>query len=301
MDLVTIACERDIQDLLLQAHSIDKFIEKPCRHWITVEDESLTPEEWHSLLSPYYTRHKLNLAFSKRPDLEFDAPFTLGWRRQQMLKLATAAKSLDDTVLVLDSKNIFVRPTDLDNWPFKHGNGRYINPEERGEMYLPRKWTDFIASKTGMTEPKRHPGVLEAPFAATTSYVKTAVEHPLFEYLFVQEEGVIPMAEWHYYYFFVDDALLDSPEHIVCSALDHLSIEGNVDEFVNEQIQFCLNINSPTHGIHRQVRKMMSDSKPTYSDWLVSLGLNKTLVDNYVYYEMTDTTWGQNLGAWRNW
>ena len=28
MDLVTIACERDIQDLLLQAHSIDKFIEK---------------------------------------------------------------------------------------------------------------------------------------------------------------------------------------------------------------------------------------------------------------------------------
>ena len=139
MDLVTIACKRDIQDLLLQAHSIDKFIEKPCRHWITVEDESLTPEEWHSLLSPYYTRHKLNLAFSKRPDLEFDAPFTLGWRRQQMLKLATAAKSLDDTVLVLDSKNIFVRSTDLDNWPFKHGNGRYINPEERGDMYMPRK------------------------------------------------------------------------------------------------------------------------------------------------------------------
>jgi hypothetical protein len=293
MELVTIACERDIQDLLLQAHSIDKFIQEPCHHWITVEDESLTPEEWHGILAPYYIRHKLTLTFSKRPDLEFDPPFTLGWRRQQILKLTTAAMAMSDNALVLDCKNIFVRPTDLSLWPFKNGNGRYIFPHEKGERYLPTKWVDYIHRKTGMMPPEKHPGMLEAPFACTTKYVRDCVSYPLFYDLFLQTDGVIPMAEWHYYYFFVPEEELDEPKHVVCSAATHLDITGDIDEFIGDQISFCVDVDSPTHGLHRQVRKMMTrQSKERYSDWLVSIGLNKQLVDDYVYFEMPDITWG---------
>lgn len=293
MDLVTVACERDIQDLLLQAHSIDKFIQEPCHHWITVEDESLTPDEWHGILSPYYQRHKLHLTFSRRPDLYFDPPFTLGWRRQQILKLTTSAMADADHVLVLDCKNIFVRPTNLNDWPFKHGNGRYIYPHEKGEHYLPTKWIEYVHQKTGMKSPEKHPGMLEAPFAATTKYVRDAISHPQFLDLFMQNDDVVPMAEWHYYYFFVPPEELDPPIHLVCSAANHLDIKGDIDEFITEQIIFCESIDSPTHGLHRRVRTLMTDdSCEMYSNWLCSLGLNKELVDNYVYYEMTDTTWG---------
>lgn len=294
MDLVTIVCERDMQDILLQAHSIDKFV-SPCRHYVTIEDESLSVSEWESILSPHYKNHELIVTSVPRPkDLSFDAPFTLGWRRQQMLKLDTATKVESDRALVLDAKNIFVRSTDLREWPFKNSNGRYVYSADNPE-HMAVKWLRFVEQKTGLKVPIRMPATLEAPFACTVSKVREAVSHPLFNYLFMQEEGVIPAAEWHYYYCFLDDSELDEPNYIVCPAIDHLKVPKNVnyETYIKEQIEFCNSINSPTHGLHRKVRKDMSpESKLVYENWLTSIGLDSRIVKDYVYFEMTDSTWG---------
>lgn len=285
MDLVTVACQRDIQDLLLQAHTIDKFIDRPCRHWITVEDESLTPEEWHGLLAPYYTRHKLFLTFSKRPDLEFDAPFTIGYRRQQTLKLITAANVLSDVCLVLDCKNFFIKETSLESWPYTNGNGRYTILEQEPEYFLPRAWVEYIHTNTNIEKPKVFPSRLATPFACTREYARNAIEHPMFEKLFFQTE-VIPMTEMFYYYFFVPHEKIELSGTHVGGALSAYDNPDDIDYHIKCATGF-------THGLHRKARSVMSmKSKQIYKQWLISLDLNPELVNNYVNFKMTDTSWG---------
>lgn len=276
MDLVTIACERDIQDLLLQAHSIDKFIDKPCRHWITVEDESLTPEEWHGLLAPYYTRHKLFLAFPKRPpnDDRFYEPFNLGWRNQQRLKLLTGRLSDSDRVMVLDAKNIFIRPTDLDAIPIKHGNGRYT----KELPVMAKLWYDYLCEELGLSPPPVYPAPLSTPTIYDVSILRDMEIGDIFQ------RDVVPAGEVLYYFFHVSE--FDPPSDILLGAVTHLDHQDIDIHIASANTSF-------THGLHRRMRKEMSDeAKKTYSDWLISLGLNSTLVNDYVYYMMTDRSWG---------
>lgn len=296
MDLVTIACERDIQDLLLQAHSIDKFIETPCRHWITIEDNSLTPEQWYNLLSPYYQRHTLHLKFSTRPDLIFDEPFNLGYRRQQILKLKAAAEVFEERVLVLDCKNIFIRPTDLNAWPYKSGVGRFTSLDTEPEDFFPRQWIKYIHEKTGLKIPDRFPPTLATPFVVITEYARDAVKHPLFESLFYNKDNVFPMTEMFYYQFFVPEKDIDGEKETICSAVSYYDIPdiSDCDEHFNVMIYYCVDVhNSPTHGLHRKVRlHVPMSAKHIYSDWLKRLGLDATLVDNYVYFMAKDAVWG---------
>lgn len=275
MDLVTVACERDIQDLLLQAHSIDKFIQEPCHHWITVEDESLTPDEWHGILSPYYTRHKLNLTFSKRPDLEFYEPFNLGWRRQQELKLTAVANCVSDRAMVLDAKNFFIRPTILEDISIRHGNGRYTD-------VLPpmaKLWHDYLCDELKIPSPPKFP----APLSTPTIYDVNLVKRIPIEGVFLQD--VVPAGEVLYYFFHVEDQF-DAPSDILLGALMVVDDPNDIPSKIEEAR------NSYTHGLHRRFRNMMPEiSKQIYENWLISLGLNKALVKNYVYYNSNDKAW----------
>jgi hypothetical protein len=278
MDLVTVACQRDIQDLLLQAHTIDKFIDKPCRHWITVEDESLTPEEWHGLLAQYYTRHKLFLAFPKRPpnDDRFYEPFNLGWRNQQRLKLLTGRLSDSDRVMVLDAKNFFIRATDLDAISIRHGNGRYTTELPP----MAKLWHDYLCEELKLPSPSVYP----APLSTPTIYDVSILRDMNIEDIFERE--VVPAGEVLYYFFHVAD--FDPPSDILLGAVRH---NDNPNDIVNHIRKAQ---NSFTHGLHRRARKEMNDfAKSLYTDWLISLGLNSTLVNDYVYYMMTDETWGK--------
>ena len=58
MDLVTVVCNRDYQQMLLQAESIQKFL-APCKHWVIVNDEEPDVLFWQENLSKYYTNHEL--------------------------------------------------------------------------------------------------------------------------------------------------------------------------------------------------------------------------------------------------
>lgn len=119
MDLLTIACDRDFYLMDTQAKSIQKFV-APCTHWIFVNQTKKDRQEWINLLSPYYTKHKLELIFTD--DIE---PFNGvdGYNTQQYWKL-TAVDIIKNDHVIIDSKNIFVRDTNLDTWTHE-GTGVY--------------------------------------------------------------------------------------------------------------------------------------------------------------------------------
>ena len=60
MEIVTVTYTRDKWCMVLQAHSLEKFIHKPCIHYVVIEDDS-DPVEWDDLLKNIYKKHKLVL------------------------------------------------------------------------------------------------------------------------------------------------------------------------------------------------------------------------------------------------
>lgn len=111
MDLLTIACDRDFYLMDTQAKSIQKFL-APCTHWVFVNQSKKERQEWVELLSPYYTRHKLELIFTD--DIAYFEGVD-GYNIQQYWKL-TAVDIIKKDHVIIDSKNIFVRDTDLSTW-----------------------------------------------------------------------------------------------------------------------------------------------------------------------------------------
>jgi hypothetical protein len=294
MELVTVICARDEQDILLQAHSIDTFIEEPCVHWITVEDGSKSLYEWYDILEPYYKRHTLKLCMSYRPvGIEFPSPFNLGYRRQMTEKLKSAASVQSKTCLLLDAKNIFVRPTELSRWPYKNGSGKYTFLEDQPEDWFPRQWINYIHERTGLKIPSKFPPHLATPFAMTTEYVRNAVNHPLFESLYFTNDA-IPMTETFYYNFFVPENEFDTPGPLVCNAMSHLKLAVSIDEYVTDNMEHCQHFNSPTHGAHRRLRALMPrQTKDKYKNWLIKRGLDEKLVTDYVEFIHADVAIGQ--------
>jgi len=61
MDLLTVTCSRDKNEMALQAHSIDMWVQNPCRHVVIIEDDLMPLSEWESLLNRFYKRHELCL------------------------------------------------------------------------------------------------------------------------------------------------------------------------------------------------------------------------------------------------
>lgn len=119
-NLLTVTCTRDLKQMILQAHSIDVFVTTRCTHWVFIEDTETSREEWIDLLSPFYTRHTLKLVYNYLTD--FDHP---GWYRQQILKLY-AVKLIQDDYLILDSKNFFIKSSNLD-WDLVESSGLVTN------------------------------------------------------------------------------------------------------------------------------------------------------------------------------
>ena len=120
MDLLTVTCQQDKIQMLLQAESVQKFL-KPCKHWVIINDPSVCLEQWHELLSPYYENHQLILIDSSTIKSDFKSEKG-GWSRQQYFKFA-AFDLIDDDYLILDSKNFFIKPTDINEWNTVIGNG----------------------------------------------------------------------------------------------------------------------------------------------------------------------------------
>lgn len=297
MEIITITCQRDMYDMFLQAHTIDLFLEKPCVHWVVIEDGSYDYDTWLNFLSPYYTRHKLNLLWLERPNMNFDSEFIgympnshigvggLGWRRQQILKLKVTADLVEsERALVLDSKNFFVRPVDLDLWPVKHGNGMYMPLEhvmERPGLKTIKDWVIHLRDDHGLNIPDKFARILETPFVWQTDIVRDMCAKFSMEKLFLNPD-VIPNSEFHMYFFFVDPADLDEEQDKICRVL-MWNPTDTYEKHIIDSIDHCMSIDSPTHGLHRQTRFNMSlESIDIYKKWLTDKGLDAKLVDDYM-------------------
>ena len=105
--LVTVTCTRDLRQMVLQSHSIAKFVNAKLTHHVFIEDNALPIEYWQSILEKFYSGDKQLCLY----DIRVDDPD--GYIRQLYLKIF-AAYHVQDDYLILDSKNFFIKDTTLD-------------------------------------------------------------------------------------------------------------------------------------------------------------------------------------------
>lgn len=111
MDLLTITCDRDFNVMESHAKSIQRFL-APCKHWVFVNQSDKPRQEWIDMLTPFYTLHDLEIIFTD--DVETFSDIN-GWVVQQIWKIR-AVDWIKKDYVVFDSKNIFVRDTDISTW-----------------------------------------------------------------------------------------------------------------------------------------------------------------------------------------
>jgi hypothetical protein len=135
----------------LQSHSMDLFVEEPCVHLVIIESSEWNAEQWHQYLSPFYTKHTLFVIDSMRVKKEFrkyKPQSRRGWIKQQIFKLLASKYVRNNSYLILDSKNFFIRPTDLSKWPIREGNGMLANPYTLSNG----RWTSWIDYTKQLTD-----------------------------------------------------------------------------------------------------------------------------------------------------
>ena len=157
--------------MALQAYTIDRYVTEPCIHWVIVEDSRMPRTYWEDLLSPYYTRHELRLITDTS---EIDGWSTKqGWIRQQVLKMTIANQIKSDYYLILDAKNFFIRPTNINDWPISEGSPRVEESSKSSAVWGP--FMDYVVSKHNWELPRYTWGPY-TPFRAKTSTVRELLD-----------------------------------------------------------------------------------------------------------------------------
>jgi hypothetical protein len=130
MDVVTVTCLRDQQQMMLQAQSIEKFLE-PCRHWVIVNDKTIDKDSWVNSLSQFYKNHELKLLFPNWNMFQGS-----GYQKQQCYKL-WISQLINDDYLILDSKNFFVKTASVNDWAGILGSGILIDFSNTDDIWHP--------------------------------------------------------------------------------------------------------------------------------------------------------------------
>jgi hypothetical protein len=184
MDIVTITCGRDRGIQELQSYSLNLMVEASYDHYVVIEDKTLSIDEWDEILSPYYTNHKLHIVPSMVPEKYYknDSRIKNGWHRSAILKLLIAEKVTSPRYLILDSKNIFIKPQNIDEWPIKDGNGIVEN-------YTHRSWKEVneFCTANGISVPTEM-YMSATPFVVDTKIVKKIINFDIFPLFFDKKE-----------------------------------------------------------------------------------------------------------------
>jgi hypothetical protein len=123
LDIVTVTCNKDCQDIVRQAKSIDRNL-KGVRHWVIINETTkdglpFQMFKWQELLQPLYKNNELRLLVTPFPT-NCDGG---GYFTQQLCKL-WIWQLIKDDYMVLDSKSFFLKPCTLNEWDhISHGTG----------------------------------------------------------------------------------------------------------------------------------------------------------------------------------
>jgi hypothetical protein len=138
MHLVTITHSPEIHALRLQARSIARFVDRDAATSVTVicneADFQAFRARFETEVLPEYGAHRTNLTLAHREALARPTNWRHGWRSQQLLKMLAARHLPDGIMLVLDSKNHFVRPIRRDSYVTEGGLLRVWKAQHRGHM-----------------------------------------------------------------------------------------------------------------------------------------------------------------------
>ena len=136
MNLVTVTCKMDVNDMIRQCKSIDRFC-KGIKHYVIVNDDTVDLDMWRNLLTPHYKNNSLQLLelnWKKYTNLNTRIKFLLGeynkgYHLQQLFKLIVS-KIIKDDYLVLDSKYFFIKEPDYTYWYTLECNNKVIHSSE---------------------------------------------------------------------------------------------------------------------------------------------------------------------------
>lgn len=213
MFLATVTCNRDFQQMLLQAESIGKFVE-PCKHMVIINEDNPDLEFWHRWLGPYYKNHVLHIL----PRIKYNYPTSFlgapdssgrtdqmsnGWRTQQLQKLLLAYE-FDEDYLLLDSKNFFTKKTNINEWENIPGSGAVVELRDEDHFALSSK----IYSKI-LNSPIEYYLKPQTPFKISReSLVSKCKLSELAYLLFYPEFEGHPATEGIFYSHFIKDEII---------------------------------------------------------------------------------------------
>jgi hypothetical protein len=185
VSIVTVTYTGDKWPMLLQAHSIEKFVKEPTTHYVIIEDQSgntTSTLEWLCLLQPIYKKHRLVLLDKESaPELflEWDKGTVGGWDQQQYIKLKIHELVDTQYYLTLDSKNFFMRPTSLIQFYGHEGCDTIMSlsdvPQHPSLPYW-FEWMNTVEEITGKPRPENF------WFAGTPFNLKTDIVKEIFNY-----------------------------------------------------------------------------------------------------------------------
>ena len=212
MYLATVTCNRDFQQMLLQAESVQRFL-YPCKHVIIINEAVPDIDFWYRWLKPYYFQHELII----RPRIPYTYPTSSigtrdqygeidavsnGWRTQQLQKMLLAYEYEDD-YLLLDSKNFFIKPTELSEWDNTIGSGSFLRFGADGTFVATyKKYQELFSKDIGYYIGPFTPfKVKREPLISNCRISELGYK------LFYPEHFNIPASEGIFYSFLVEDEI----------------------------------------------------------------------------------------------
>jgi len=271
-DLVTITCTRDRGIQELQSYSLDLMVTDPCNHYIVVEDNKVSIEDWRTMLSPYYTRHHLHLipGTSLLPPEYYvnDSRIKNGWHRSAVLKLLIADKIQSNKYLILDSKNFFVHKQLLNDWPLTDGNGII-------EQYDSRGWkeVDDFCSEHNIPIPKEVYNS-STPFMVDTVVVKNIIKFDILSLFFNK------LKWWSSELFLYSIFTQHFGNKLTCEPAPNVTFWNTERQLDTETLTDIYTWpNMKMFGLHRDVLRLESDLTELI-DFLIEIGFNKNFVEN---------------------
>lgn len=127
MHLLTVTCWKDKQQFLLQLISIKKYLKGDFTHFIIINDSPALAtkkviKSWHRLITEVYSNKISFKVIVPNWNNEWGKS-DYAWRSQQVYKFFYY-ETINDDYIVLDSKNIFIRNTDINDFEKMIGSGK---------------------------------------------------------------------------------------------------------------------------------------------------------------------------------
>jgi hypothetical protein len=283
MYLATVTCYRDFPQLLLQAESIQKFLE-PCKHVIVVNQDNPDIDFYHRWLDPYYTKHELVII----PKIKYNYPVKgliqnlnligtgIEWRIQQLQKLLLAYEYEED-YLLLDSKNFFIKSTNLDSWENIFGCGKLTSHLESVKSKSIFSLTTEIYSDLLNVSPN-HVLAPATPFKINKEFLTSRCKkQELGYFLYAPEFNGRVTSEFIFYSVLLNDKI---QEHIHwLTHMDGTLWESDLEDLSNKLYQVQNSENITISGFHRNLLGRVDVNQLTMiNSWLkFAIGLNNSI------------------------